>query len=115
MKNASHISGLWRFSRVLALACSPILLAGCQHHEVASSSSFGQRSFAQGGTPTFINTSLRVSDSRDRVQLAAFKPADRVQSKDQLWIANDQKKQECLTVELGDALLDAFKVFTNRP
>jgi hypothetical protein len=111
---------LLRNPRVLLLLCSPILLAGCQHPQVATSSH-------QQFTPVNYTFVESTASPRTKTSFQSASPAIKPEPyvlktvvsnspkpKYESLVASSPKQSDCLTLQLGDALLDAFKTFTDR-
>jgi hypothetical protein len=107
--------------RLLCLLCFPIVLAGCQHPLASSGAgkqaSWENRSLAYAGRPELIKTSLKFPSSAIKPQASLQKTfsSKGPQPADEPLMAVTLKEPECLTIELGDALMQVFKTFTDRP
>jgi hypothetical protein len=96
------------------------VLAGCQHPLASSSTgkqaSWENRSLAYAGRSELIKTSLQSPSSAIKPQACLLRTVSLQGPKplDEPMMAVTQKEPECLTIELGDALMQVFKTFTDR-
>jgi hypothetical protein len=111
---------LLRNPRVLLFLCSPILLAGCQHPQVATIShqQFTPVSytFAETAASPRSKNSFQSASSTTKPEPCLLKTvvSDSPKAKYESLVTSSAKQSDCLTLQLGDALLDAFKTFTDR-
>jgi hypothetical protein len=96
MSKAAKIQSL-RNPRVLLLLCLPIVLAGCEH-PLATTPAPQQFAVVNKPQPCLLKTGV----------------SDDPKAKDDSAAANKPKESNSLTLQLGDALLDVFKTFTDR-
>jgi hypothetical protein len=106
--------------RVLILSCVPIVLAGCQS---AVAPSVAGPHFAMANHPLIEVKNVAPARKAMPSPALVVKAAPCVlksnapvsaKPKDESPVADAQKDQGCLTVELGDALLLVFKSCTGR-
>ena len=116
------MSRLLRNSWVLLLACSPIVLPGCQHPLAPSAARQRPARIGQ----TLVATDATTCGTRTRQFSAPIAGAEvcaldldldlaeSPQPKDEPAAASVQKEPECATVQLGDDFAHLLKLFTGR-
>jgi hypothetical protein len=120
MRNAINMLRLLRNPRVLVLLCSAIVLVGCQHPlapSVAGHQPAGvSYALADTGTPALVRASLRFPATTNKAEVCMAKTGspESPKPKGESLVGNSQQNPECLTVQLGDALLEVFKTLTDR-
>jgi len=115
------MSRLLRNSCVLLLICSPIVLAGCHQHPLATSNVGRQPAWADHPVVN-VEAAVRIEQATqfnipDAKAGACASKTDAPQSpkpKDEPPIAGVQKQPDGLTGQLADGIVLAFKAFTGR-
>jgi hypothetical protein len=68
------------------------------------------------GTPALVKVSMRFPATTNKAELCMLKTAspESPKPREASLVVGVHKEPECLTVELGDALLQVFKTLTDR-
>lgn len=120
MRKANCMSRLPRNARVLFLVCCPIVLAGCQH-PLAPPVAVQQpvrvnHAAVNAETTALVKKTMQFPVPTVKLQTCVLNlgAPNSPKPKDELLAAGVQEQPECLTGQLADGLMLAFKTFTGR-